>query len=202
MKLALCLQEVQALEAYTQKRRAEFGMYQLAHVGRTKAVQQRLIRANARECLLQLVEEDDEKGELAWRHRTHRRQESPISRNLDPTPARRGATAPFPGTSKNAQDDALAQDNMKNAVVVLTAHGLITSPLIVRPPISSVPPEPPVWCRVPCHHCYFNAQMPNTCPYGGSDKTYKQPLPHMPVNGLEFLPPILANRVRPPRSRM
>jgi hypothetical protein len=37
-KLALCLQEVQALEAYTQKRRAEFGMYQLAHVRHTKAV--------------------------------------------------------------------------------------------------------------------------------------------------------------------
>jgi hypothetical protein len=37
-KLALRLQEVQALEAYTQKRRAEFGMYQLAHVRRTKAV--------------------------------------------------------------------------------------------------------------------------------------------------------------------
>jgi hypothetical protein len=37
-KLALCLQEVQALEAYTQKRRAEFGMYQLAHVRCTKAV--------------------------------------------------------------------------------------------------------------------------------------------------------------------
>jgi hypothetical protein len=42
-KLALRLQEVQALEAYTQKRRAEFGMYQLAHVGQTKAVHQRLI---------------------------------------------------------------------------------------------------------------------------------------------------------------
>jgi hypothetical protein len=37
-KLALRLQEVQALEAYVQKRRAEFGMYQLAHIGRTKAV--------------------------------------------------------------------------------------------------------------------------------------------------------------------
>jgi hypothetical protein len=67
-KLALHLQEVQALEAYTQKRRAEFGMYQLAHIGRTKAVHQRLIRANAREHLLQLVDEDSERGELAWRH--------------------------------------------------------------------------------------------------------------------------------------
>jgi hypothetical protein len=42
-KLALRLQEVQALEAYTQKRRAEFGMYQLMHIGRTKGVRQRLI---------------------------------------------------------------------------------------------------------------------------------------------------------------
>jgi hypothetical protein len=47
-KLAHRLQEVQALEAYTQKRRAEFGMYQLAHIGRTKAVCQCLIRANTR----------------------------------------------------------------------------------------------------------------------------------------------------------
>jgi hypothetical protein len=67
-KLALRLQEVQALEAYTQKRRAEFGMYQLAHVGHTKAVRQRLVRANAREHLLELVDEDDKRGELAWRH--------------------------------------------------------------------------------------------------------------------------------------
>jgi hypothetical protein len=37
-KLTLCLQEVQALEAYTQRRRAEFGTYQLAHIGHTKAV--------------------------------------------------------------------------------------------------------------------------------------------------------------------
>jgi hypothetical protein len=42
-KLALCLREIQALEAYAQKRRAEFGIHQLAHVGRTKAVRQRLI---------------------------------------------------------------------------------------------------------------------------------------------------------------
>jgi hypothetical protein len=68
-KLAFCLKEVQALEAYAQKRRAEFNIYQLAHVGWTKAVCQRLIRANARDRLLGLIEEDDERGELAWRHR-------------------------------------------------------------------------------------------------------------------------------------
>jgi hypothetical protein len=80
-KLALCLQEVQALEAYTQKRRAKFGMYQLAHIGRTKAVRQRLVRANARECLLQLVDEDSKRGELAWQHRTNRRRENPYSKH-------------------------------------------------------------------------------------------------------------------------
>jgi hypothetical protein len=68
-KLALCLREVQALEAYAQKRGAEFGIHQLAHVGRVKVVRQRLIRANARDRLLQLVDEDEERGELAWRHR-------------------------------------------------------------------------------------------------------------------------------------
>jgi hypothetical protein len=65
-KLTLRLQEVQALEAYAQKRQAKFGMYQLAHIRHTKAVRQHLIRANARERLLQLVDEDSERGELAW----------------------------------------------------------------------------------------------------------------------------------------
>jgi hypothetical protein len=68
-KLAFCLKEIQALEAHAQKRRAEFGIHQLAHIGQTKAVCQRLIRANARERLLGLVDEDHERGELAWRHR-------------------------------------------------------------------------------------------------------------------------------------
>jgi hypothetical protein len=42
-KLAFCLKEIQTLEAHVQKRRAEFSIHQLAHVGRTKAVCQRLI---------------------------------------------------------------------------------------------------------------------------------------------------------------
>jgi hypothetical protein len=67
-KLAFCLKEIQTLEAHVQKRRAEFGIHQLAHVGRTKAVHQRLIRANAQERLLELVDEDHKRGELARRH--------------------------------------------------------------------------------------------------------------------------------------
>jgi hypothetical protein len=115
-KLALCLREVQALEAYAQKRRAEFGIYQLAHVGRTKAVRQRLIRANARDRLLGLIEEDDEKGELAWRHRRIRRNSAPYRTNIVTRPDSRlrgGAGSRVSWNSENATDDALAQEEFE-----------------------------------------------------------------------------------------
>jgi hypothetical protein len=114
-KLALCLKEIQALEAYAQKRRAKFGIYQLAHVGRTKAVCQRLIRANARDRLLGLVEEDNERGELAWRHRQDRRNTAPYQTNVVTRPNSRlrgGASSRVSWNSENATDDALAQDVM------------------------------------------------------------------------------------------
>jgi uncharacterized Zn finger protein len=115
-KLALCLRKVQALEAYAQKRRAEFGIYQLAHVSRTKAVCQRLIRANARERLLGLVEEDNERGELAWRHRHDRRNIAPYMTNIVTRPDSRlrgGAGSRVSWNSENTTDDALAQDEFE-----------------------------------------------------------------------------------------
>jgi hypothetical protein len=168
-KLALCLQEVQALEAYTQKRRAEFGMYQLAHVGRTKAVQQRLIRANARECLLQLVEEDDEKGELAWRHRTHRRQEAPYH-ETGTLRLRGGAHSAISWNSENAQDDALAQDEYEECHRCSYCPWFDHISTHCETPHFLCSTRTSGWCRVPCHHCYFHNQMPDTCPYGGQCK--------------------------------
>jgi hypothetical protein len=115
-KLALCLQEVQALEAYAQRRRAEFGIYQLAHVRRTKAVRQRLIRANARERLLELVDEDDQRGELAWRHRRVRRNTVPYHTNIVTRPDSRlrgGAGSRVSWNSENATDNALAQEEFE-----------------------------------------------------------------------------------------
>jgi hypothetical protein len=168
-KLALRLQEVQALEAYTQKRRAEFGMYQLAHVERTKAVRQCLIRANARERLLQLVDEDSERGELAWRHRTHRRQENPYSEHRTLC-LRGGARSAISWNSENTQDDALAQDEYKECRHCSYCPWFDHLSTHCETPHHLCSTQTSGWCRVPRHHRYFNIQMPNTCPYSGQHK--------------------------------
>jgi hypothetical protein len=168
-KLALHLQEVQALEAYTQKRRAEFGIYQLAHIGHTKAVRQRLIRANARECLLQLVDKDSERGELAWQHRTNRRREAPYheTRTLC---LRGGAQSAISWNSENAQDNALAQDEYEEHCHCSYCPWFDHLSTHCETPHFLCSTRTSGWCCVPRHHQYFNAQMPNTCPYGGRCK--------------------------------
>jgi hypothetical protein len=168
-KLALRLQEVQALEAYTQKRRAEFGMYQLAHVGHTKAVQQRLVQANAREHLLQLVDEDSERGELAWQHRTQRRRESPYTEH-GTLRLRGGARSAISWNSENAQDNALAQDKFKERCRCSYCPWFDHLSTHCKTPHHLCSARTSRWCRVPRHHRYFNNQMPNTCPYGGRRK--------------------------------
>jgi hypothetical protein len=150
-KLALHLQEVQALEAYTQKRRAEFGMYQLAHVRCTKAVCQRLIRANAREHLLQLVDEDSERGELAWRHQTHHRQVCPYHEH-GTLHLRGGVRSTISWTSDNAQDNVLAQDKYEErhrCSYCLWFDHLSTH---CETPHHLCSTRTSRWCCVPCHH--------------------------------------------------
>jgi hypothetical protein len=169
-KLALCLQEVQALKAYAQKRRAEFGIYQLAHIGRTKAVRQQLIKANVRDRLLQLVDEDEERGELAWQHRRSRRNTAPYITNIvtrSDSRLRGGAGSVVSWNSENATDNALAQEEFEErkrcsycpwydhlSTHCETPHHLCSILALG-------------WCHVPRHHCFFCNQMPNTCPYRG-----------------------------------
>jgi hypothetical protein len=168
-KLALRLQEVQALEAYTQKRRAEFGMYQLAHIGHTKAVHQRLIRANARERLLQLVDEDSERGELAWRHRTHYRQARPYHEH-GTLRLRGGARSAVSWNSDNAQDDALAQDEYEECCRCSYCPWFDHLSTHCKTPHHLCSTRTTGWCRMPRHHRFFNNQMLNTCPYRGRCK--------------------------------
>jgi hypothetical protein len=168
-KLALRLQEVQALEAYTQKRRAEFGMYQLAHIGRTKAVCQRLIRANARERLLQLVDEDSERGELAWRHRTHHRQTCPYHEH-GTLCLRGGAWSAVSWNSDNVQDNALTQDKFEERCRCSYCPWFDHLSTHCETPHHLCSTQTSGWCRMPRHHQYFDIQMPNTCPYGGRCK--------------------------------
>jgi hypothetical protein len=168
-KLALRLQEVQALEAYTQKRQAEFGMYQLAHIGRTKAVRQHLIRANARERLLQLIDEDNERGELAWRHRTHHQQEAPYHKH-GTLHLRGGARSAISWNSENVQNDELAQDEYEERCRCSYCPWFDHISTHCEMPHHLCSAHTSGWCRVPCHHRYFATQMPNTCPYGGRRK--------------------------------
>jgi hypothetical protein len=168
-KLALRLQEVQALEAYTQKRRAEFGMYQLAHMGLTKAVRQCLVRANAQEHLLQLVDEDSKRGELAWRHRSHRRRENPYLEH-GTLRLRGGARSAISWNSENAQDNVLAQDEYKERRRCSYCPWFDHLSTHCETPHHLCSTRTSGWCCVPCHHRYFTTQMPNTCPYGGQHK--------------------------------
>jgi hypothetical protein len=168
-KLALRLQEVQALEAYMQKRRAEFGMYQLAHIRRTKAIRQRLIQANARERLLQLIDEDSERGELAWRHQSHRRQEA-LYHEHGTLRLRGGARSAISWNSENTQNDELAQDKYKEHCHCSYCPWFDHISTHCKMPHHLCSTHTSGWCRVPCHHRYFATQMPNTCPYGGRRK--------------------------------
>jgi hypothetical protein len=169
-KLALCLQEVQALEAYTQKRRAEFGLHQLAHVRRTKAVRQRLIKANTREQLLELVDEDNERGELAWRHRRTRRNTTPYLHNVVTRPDSRlrgGASSRVSWNSENTTDDALAQDKFEERKHCSYCPWYDHLSTQCETPHHLCSISASGWCQVPCHHRFFRNQMPDTCPYGG-----------------------------------
>jgi hypothetical protein len=169
-KLAFCLKEIQTLEAHVQKRRAEFGIHQLAHVGRTKAVCQRLIRANARERLLELVDEDHERGELAWRHRQDRHSIAPYNTNIATRPDSRlrgGAGSRVSWNSENATDNALACEEFEERkhCSYCPWYDHLSTHCEMPHHLCSISTSG--WCRVPRHHRFFRNQMPATCPYGG-----------------------------------
>jgi hypothetical protein len=169
-KLTLCLKEVQALEAYAQKRRAEFGIHQLAYVGRTKAVCQRLIRANARDRLLQLVDEDEERGELAWQHHRSRRNTVPYQTNIVTRPDSRlrgGAHSAVSWNSENATDNALAQEEFEERKHCSYCPWYDHLSTHCKTPHHLCSILASGWCRVPRHHRFFCNNMPDTCPYGG-----------------------------------
>jgi hypothetical protein len=169
-KLAFCLKEIQALEAHVQKRRAEFGIHQLAHVGQTKAVRQRLIQANARERLLELVDEDHERGELAWQHRRDRRGNVQYSTNRSTRPDSRlrgGASSRISWNSENATDNALAREEFeeRKRCSYCPWYDHLSTHCGTPHHLCSISTSG--WCRVPRHHRFFRNQMPATCPYGG-----------------------------------
>ena len=67
-RLAHIRLEVEALEDYAQQRRANLASQMSAYQSRELAIRRRLIAANAQERVSRLLTEDQEMGELAWRH--------------------------------------------------------------------------------------------------------------------------------------
>ena len=68
-RLAHIRMEVEALEDYAQQRRANLASQMSAYQSRETTIRRRLIAANAHERVSRLLTEDQETGELAWRHR-------------------------------------------------------------------------------------------------------------------------------------
>ena len=68
-RLAHIRMEVEALEDYAQQRRANLASQMSAYQSCETAIRRRLIAANAHERVNCLLTEDQETGELAWRHR-------------------------------------------------------------------------------------------------------------------------------------
>jgi hypothetical protein len=62
-------QEVEALEDFTCQRRARFISASQALGVREATIRRRLIAANAQERVAHLMGQEDELGELSWRHR-------------------------------------------------------------------------------------------------------------------------------------
>ena len=86
-RLAHIRMEVEALEDYAQQRRANLASQMSAYQSRETAIRRRLIAANAHERINHLLTEDQETGELAWRHRRA------IRRDVTKPPSRTSWTA-------------------------------------------------------------------------------------------------------------
>jgi hypothetical protein len=111
------------------------------------------------------VDEDSEKGELAWQHRTNRQREAPYheTRTLC---LQGGARSAISWNSNNAQDDALVQDEYEERHHCSYCPWFDHISTHCKMPHFLCSTQTSGWCRVPCHHCYFINQMPDTCPYG------------------------------------
>jgi hypothetical protein len=118
---------------------------------------------------LQLVDEDSERGELAWRHRTHYRQARPYHEH-GTLHLRGGARSTVSWNSDNAQDNTLVQDEYEERCRCSYCPWFDHLSTHCETPHHLCSTRMSGWCCVPCHHRFFHNQMPNTCPYGGRRK--------------------------------
>ena len=166
-RLAHIRMEVEALEDYAQQRRANLASQMSAYQSRELAIRCRLIAANAHERVSRLLTEDQEMGELAWRHRHTVRCDYSGAHTF----RLQGGCTPSvsSGSSHSSSGGSIAPPVMGRATCIychwpghLAGHCDTPHYICSEKKLG--------YCRVPAFHRSFNHNMPNTCPYGGCRK--------------------------------
>jgi hypothetical protein len=159
--------EVEALEDYAQQRRANLASQMSAHQSRETTIHRRLIAANAHERVTRLLTEDQEMGELVWRHRhTIRRDYSGAH-----TFRLQGGRSPSlsSGSTCSSTSGSIAPLTT-NCPTCTYCHWPGHLARHCDTPHYICSEKKSGYCRVPAFHRSFNHDMPDTCPYGGRRK--------------------------------
>ena len=166
-RLAHIRMEVEALEDYAQQRRANLASQMSAYQSHELAIRRRLIAANAQERVSRLLTEDQEMGELAWRHRRAVRRDYSGAHTFR---LQGGRSPSLSSESTRSSTSGSITPLTTNRPTCTYCHwpghlaGHCDTPHYICSEKKSG------YCRVPAFHRNFNHDMPNTCPYGGRRK--------------------------------
>jgi hypothetical protein len=164
-RLAHIRMEVEALEDYAQQRRANLASQMSAYQSRETAIRRRLIAANAHERVNRLLTEDQETGELAWRHRRTIRQDYSGAHAFR---LQGGASTISSGSSVTSSGGSIEAPTNGRTCTYCHWPGHLSRHCDTPHYICSE--KKSGYCHVPAFHRSFNHKMPNTCPYGGRQK--------------------------------
>ena len=162
-RLAHICMEVEALEDYAQQRRANLASQMSAYQSRELAIRRRLIVANAQERVSRLLTEDQEMGELAWRHRHTVRRDYSGAHTFR---LQGGRTLSISSRSSHSSSSGSIAPPVTGRAACIYCHwpghlaGHCDTPHYICSEKKSG------YCCVPAFHRSFNHDMPNTCPYG------------------------------------
>ena len=166
-RLAHIRMEVEALEDYAQQRRANLASQMSAYQSCELAIRCRLIAANAHERVSRLLTEDQEMGELAWRHRHTVRCDYSGAHTFR---LQGGCTPSVSSRSSHSSSGGSIAPPVMGRATCIYCHwpGHLAGHCDTPHYICSE--KKLGYCRVPAFHRSFNHNMPNTCPYGGRRK--------------------------------
>ena len=164
-RLAHIRLEVEALEDYAQQRRANLASQMSAYQSRETAIRRHLIAANAHERVNRLLTEDQETGELAWRHRRTIRRDYSGAHTFR---LQGGASSISSGSSATSNSGSIEAPTSGRTCIYCHWPGHLSGHCDTPHYVCSE--KKSGYCRVPTFHRSFNHEMPNTCPYGGRRK--------------------------------